>query len=265
MSNIKTFGDLVQAFNSHRGGKPGAHPDADDLVGGFMSAEAFRQHQQLFKTRTFITDDKGVDIFSLEPGFYTSNRFKNGPTASAANNYIDQWQAQLDITQGYSGSRIYRYTVSNNGDTWTCTTHFGNRFEDGSMVWLHEQQKALLWTGDTKLATPLKLTGNSAIARDGSWFYKGFEIEGHDSFGQVFKAESKSSRSVAIMTNHIDSTGVGFQIENAAVDFNSDSTVSLSVDSVIKLVPTNIGGTAGVAVARRGETALSINNIWGIK
>lgn len=266
MDNKQKFGELLQEFHHHIGGIPGAHPNATNDVGGFMSAEAFQQHQQLFKTRTFITDDNGVDIFSLEPGFYTSNRFKNGPTSSAANNYIDQWQAQLDITQGYSGSRIYRYTVSNNGDAWTCTVHFDQSLEDGSMQWMHEVQEVNLWSGFSSLKSPLKLSGKNAVVRDGSWLYSRFRIEYQDSIGQYNVMESKSSRKITLNSQQVNSVNNTIFFETANISFNSDNTVTLDSDATKKAITNTINNVKNVLVLDKDVTpALKITGIWGIK
>ncbi|NTR54835.1 hypothetical protein HQ956_09980 [Enterococcus faecium] len=267
MSN--TLSKLWRLFSHHKGlGGDEAHPPVDGLVSGFMTPELLAQHNQLFSTRNFITadDDVGVEILSLEPGFYSSNRFKGGPTSTSSTGNIDRWLAHLDVYKGYSNSRIYVYTTSSNGDRWYLTAHNSNNVNNGSMKWIKLVSEVVLWEGENSLTSPLELTGQNCIYRNGAWLYSGFRIEYTDSFGNPNVASSvNSNRNVFCFSGNVGGSTLECGLEECLVTFGTDNRVAKTNNFVRRLLPTVVGTQADVAVLRDGASAFKIRKIVGIK
>lgn len=261
MSKLINFKKMFQELHHHIGlGGTEAHPDVDQLVSGFMTPELYQQQQELFDKREFLTDDNGIDIFSLKPGFYSSNRFKNGPQT-----VVDQWLASVDIYEGYDGSRIYIYTASAQGDRWCCTTHYKNDLSTGSVKWLKFKAETLLWSGSSDLSTSIQLSGNNIIYRNGVWLYDRFRIEYTDSMNNVNIVETKRSKSANCTGINISQNDLGTVLEECNISFNKDNTITKDHDLVRRLVPSNVGGLANVAILANGAAQLRINTVWGIK
>lgn len=267
MVKLENFNLLNQKVKHHIGlGGKEAHPHVDKFLSGFMTPEEFKQHNQIFDRRIYVgDDDNGIDIFSLEPGFYTSNRFKNGPTSKASDNYIDQWTAHLDVTRGWYNSRTYRYINSTTGDIWTCTVHFNQSFEDGSVQWLHEIQEVDLWHGSNDLKKPLTLTDKNIFYRNDSWLYRKFKIEYKDSIGQYNVADGKSNRQVLLNSSQVNNVNNTIFLETATIKFNKDNTVTLENDSAKKIITKTINEQDNVLTLTNIENNLTITNIWGVK
>lgn len=262
MTKILTLGELTQKFFSHLGGKGDAHQKADKLVAGFMSPEMFIKHDSLFNQREFITDDNGIDIFSLEPGYYNSNRFKNTPLSGQG---VDQWLAYVNVTRGYSGAKTYTYFTSNKDDIYTCTSHYGNKLENGSMLWTQIQQKTLIWKGNSDLKSPITFKDDKVINRNG-WLYQYFIIEGFDSFGQVFKVETKQSRSANADIIHINQDDNGIKFQELNFDFKDDNTLILKDNNIIDLKPSKIDDNETLLSEKNKiDRTISIRTIWGVR
>lgn len=264
-----TLSKLWRLFSHHKGlGGDEAHPPVDGLVSGFMTPELLSQHNQLFTAREFITaaDDIGVDILSLKPGFYSSNRFKGGPSAKSNIGGIDKWLANLDIYQGYSGSRVYVYTTSSNGDRWYMTTHYSNNILTGSIKWLKMAAETVLWEGENALETPLGLGEDNCIYRDGAWLYSSFRVEYTDSFGNYNVASSsRSDRSVFCFSGNVAGSTLETGFEECLINFGTDNKVSKTNNFVRRLLPLTVGSQADVAILRVGGSAFKIRKIIGIK
>lgn len=264
-----TLSRLWRLFSHHKGlGGDEAHPPVDGLVSGFMTPELLAQQDQIFKERKFIAaeDDVGADILGLDPGFYSSNRFKNGPTSNSSTGNIDRWLAHLDIYRGYAGSRIYVYTTSTNGDRWYRTAHNSNNVSDGSMKWIKLVSEVVLWEGENTLSTPLELTGENRFYRDGAWLYSAFRVEYTDSFGNPNVGISvNSNRTVFCFSGNVVGSTLELGLEECLITFSNANEVSKNNNYIRRLLPTIVGTQADVAVLRDGASAFKIRKIVGIK